>query len=379
MYYIDKFFLGSPAHLKVTDASTTYVDNLPDGCVTDNGTTHPGTLGAFLQITGKKYNLIPENLLNSLTRSNIPISQAGLSYIVRESELAVLLAEHKHCVIPVLEKFKNYVPRYVENIKTLNSCLAIKFASTPDGVEIDDQGFSTPVMYDTSLTKTGRMKVISGPSVLTMKKEFKSKICSRHADGIIVEIDFSALEPRTALAISEQGNIPQGDFYDSIGARLGIDDRGTAKQVIISFLYGAGLATTCRLANIEESVLLPKLNSLKKMFSYDTVVQSLLASFQKNGYFLNHAGRPVFPTTQKPGTLFNNFTQSSAVDVAMSGFTNLLSRISADKIAAVPVCFIHDALLLDVKRSDIEHLRAASNLLPTYLGIDFPTKLKITG
>jgi hypothetical protein len=65
------------------------------------------------------------------------------------------------------------------------------------------------------------------------------------------------------------------------------------------------------------------------------------------------------------------------VDISLSGFSNLLSAILSSKMSATPVCFIHDAVLIDTPVEEIDILAQMSKKLPTYLGIDFPTKLTV--
>jgi hypothetical protein len=221
------------------------------------------------------------------------------------------------------------------------------------------------------------MSVISGLNVLTLEKGFKSKLKSRYENGKIVEIDYSALEPRVALAVSESPLALVTDVYTEIGDMIGLSDRGTVKQLIISFLYGAGNATMRRLTNLSDRELSDRLKIMSKLFKRAEIVRSLRKQLAKTGYFVNHAGRPVFPGSEKEGLLFNNYCQSSAVDVALSGFATLLQNISAEEMKSTPLCFIHDAILLDVPEEEIENLRKFSAKLHTYMGIEFPTKLTV--
>ena len=369
MYYIHKNLLGTENHMLV-DTGNKFTD-----CLFETGLSSPGTLSSFCRVLNVDLNVVPDDIAKSLAVVDIPESMAGLTHIMRPVDLAKQLSQHREIVGDVFSKCGGYVERYIQNIATLNSCLPMKFKTAPEGVQIDSGSFARRVVYDTSLTKTGRMKVVSGPNVLTLKKEFKQLLCSRHNDGLIVELDFSALEPRTALAVN--GKDFGADIYSIIGDDLGINDRNVAKQVIISFLYGAGVRSICRLSGIGASTLEPKLKKLKKIFMFDKAVAAIRAQCTAQGYFYNHAGRPIFPASDKPGLLFNNFAQSSAVDTALSGFASLFEMIREKNLLTVPICFIHDAVLLDVPCTELEDIKAMSAKLPTYLGIDFPTKLKV--
>jgi len=378
MYYIHNKLLGNKSHLCVDKNSTYLVDTIPHLAPIENGTLSPGSLGAFSKILNVDDTLIPDNILKTLEQSNIDPRLAGLSHLVRPDDLVTILAKHKETVSEVFSKSNDYFKRYAKNIAVLNSCDPIKFTTPPEGVSVDSGGLANKIIYDTALTKTGRMKVVSGPNVLTMKKDFKQRIASRFIDGSVIEIDFSALEPRTALAVIGNNDYDANcDIYVVIGNELGISNRNIAKQVVISFLYGAGINTICRLAEIDSAKLIPKLKRLKEIFLYDSVVNSIRSQCTKQGYFTNHAGRPIFPLSDKSGLLFNNFTQSSAVDVALSGFEALLKEMDSCCFKAVPLCFIHDAIIIDVPKDELQYIEKMSKSLSTYLSVNFPTKLKV--
>jgi hypothetical protein len=377
MYCIEKKFLGTSHHLFITTNNVEHVKSIPDCVLRDDGTVNPGTVGSFARIIGSDVQMIPSPISQTLLECKIPIQSAGLSHLVRDSELAEMLAEHKQRVKNMLEVTGDYAPLYLKNIKTLNSCSRIKIEKQFEGLHADSAGYCPPVRYDTTGTKTGRMSVISGPNVLTLPKGFKKALSSRFPDGKIVEIDYSALEPRTALAIANSSLAHADDVYLEIGKKLGILSRDITKQVVISFLYGAGMNTISKLADMKQETLLPKLVELKHVVNYKQCLQKIKYEIQRDGWFRNHASRPILTDTTKDGTLFNNFCQSSAVDVALSGFCELLDKIKALNFQAVPLCFIHDAVILDVPMSEIETLQNISKKLPTYLGIEFPTKLTI--
>ena len=376
-YYIDKRYFGSKCHIVLGSGEPVLIEKAPADLLVENGTCSPGTLKSFLQICGEVHELIPENILKSLHACEMPVELAGLKHIVRPTEAASLLAVFQRTVDNSISSISGYIPFYIKNIKTLNSCLSMKFLPSFKSIPLDCNGFAEKVIYDTTSTKTGRMSVVSGPSVLTMQKGFKSSIQSRYQGGKIIEIDYSALEPRVALALANSPTAKHPDVYSSIGEQINITDRGVVKQLIISFLYGAGMATMQRLTGLSSTVLKPKLTILKQMFHQDKIVEDIRIQLASSGSFTNHAGRPIFPGSDKPGLLFNNYCQSTAVDVALSGFANLIADIKAAGIEATPLCFIHDAILLDVTEHDFSRIKKMSSSLHTYLGIDFPTKLTV--
>lgn len=378
MYYIDKDFLGSKEHIIVMDGEPKGTSSsVPALALIENGTSEPGTLQSFLQMCDVSRTLIPAEIERSLDVCKILPEVAGLSYLIRKEDLALELASFCSDVERPLSKVIDYLPFYLKNIATLNSCSRLKFSRRFGDVSLDTGGFAECVRYDTTRTKTGRMSVVSGPNVLTMQKDFKSALTSRFSNGKIIEIDYSALEPRVALAIAGSSIANSADVYSELGKTIKINDREVAKQLIISFLYGAGISTMQRLTGIKASDLQSRLLDVKKMFRQDELIEKIRVQLQVAGSFKNHAGRIIFPGSDKPGLLFNNYCQSSAVDVALSGFSSLLGEIKDGSMQTVPLCFIHDAILLDVPSCEIDRIMKISKQLHTYLGVDFPTKLTI--
>ena len=368
MYVIDRHHAGTQIDIVATTG--------PELLRMD-GTNQPGTLGSFMQVVNEDVQLAPKNIISSARVCGIAPEHLGLKYLVRESEFDLLVSEFHKSITKTISPFASYVPHYSKNIRTLNSCSHIKLRTAPEGVLLDSGGFIDKIVYDTSHTKTGRMSVVSGYNVLTAGKEFKKLIVSRFAGGKIVEIDYSALEPRVALAASGSRLALVPDVYTDIGDKIGLTDRGVVKQLIISFLYGAGNTTMRRLTNLPDRALSEKLKIMTKLFKRREIVRGLRQQLSKTGYFLNHAGRPVFPGSEKEGLIFNNYCQSSAVDVAISGFASLLEQINELEMRAVPLCFIHDAIILDVPEDELTSISDVSSSLSTYLGLDFPTKLSI--
>jgi hypothetical protein len=370
MFMIDQRYLG--AHEDLVFGEGKFRHHL-----VEDGTQSPGTVGSFLKILGKEITLHPPEVEAAARACGIDIDNLGLKHILRNYEFEECVEKFQREVETALAPVSDYVQYYLKNIALLNQCARLKFQAAFESVQLDAGCFANQIIYDTAPTKTGRMSVVSGPNVLTLNKDFKQQLVSRFADGKIVEVDYSALEPRTALALAGAGEFVDGDLYTSIGKHIGISERGIAKQLIISFLYGAGMSTMCRLTGLSESFLASKLKGLNKTFGKDERVADIRKQLRESGYFKNHAGRPIFPGTDKAGVLFNNYCQSTAVDVALSGFSALVGELQGKDMNAVPLCFIHDAMLLDVPAHEMQDVAGMTKSLPTYLGLDFPTKLTV--
>ena len=57
----------------------------------------------------------------------------------------------------------------------------------------------------------------------------------------------------------------------------------------------------------------------------------------------------------------SHYTQSSAVDFALSGFNQILDKIQEEDLEVAPCYLIHDALVVDVSSTSIEALEKIVN------------------
>ena len=253
------------------------------------------------------------------------------------------------------------------------------------GWKPNQQGFVDIPEYTLCESVTGRMKIKSGPNILLLQKKFRDIIVSRFGkDGSIWYLDYSSLEPRVALSVMnlssqsslnwlsstplqmvELNNDPLPiDIYTHALKKLKIStevSREAIKQVVLSQLYGQAKSTTIEtlekygVRRADEIV-----EMINEFFGIDHLRQVVLQAFQEtHGAFLRtYYGRHLTPEESKPHALLNYFIQSTAVDVALMGFENILRRLKnipdSNKIIA-PIFLLHDALILDIHKS-VEHL-----------------------
>ncbi len=221
-----------------------------------------------------------------------------------------------------------------------------------------EDGFADPVIYDRTEIVTGRLKVVSGPNILNLKKEHRKIITSRFgSDGSIYYLDFMSLEPRFLLMLTRNDINPPKDIYEFIKTSQNLSDysRSDIKNVVISELYGAGMTSLKeRLPNITDRSLNYLVSSIRDYFQTFKFKEDLLKEYEKNNkaYINNFYGRPV--STLEIGTyaLINRFVQSSAVDVALLGFSNMISTIKEldleNKI--IPSLILHDGIFFDTHK-----------------------------
>ena len=176
----------------------------------------------------------------------------------------------------------------------------------------------------THSSKTGRLKVIDGPRVLTVAKQHRDVIVSRYPGGKILSADFTCLEPRVALLAI--GKKPEADVYEEMSRKMD-QSRAKAKLATLSFLYGAGASGS---------------------------IDAKAKEDERN--------------------LISHWVQSTAVDICLLGFSELATKL---KDHADPLFMIHDDVFFDVPS---ENLQLVSDVMSKGVNVSpfghFPVSLK---
>lgn len=223
--------------------------------------------------------------------------------------------------------------------------------------------YAEKISYDRFSSVTGRLTVKSGPSILHLRKDYRKIITSKWgADGSVYYLDFSGLEPRILLSLKNDVLKTPRDIYLHVANEVGIGEkvnRKTIKTAIISMIYGSNDEEIAK--KISDQVDYPEefVSAVKEHFGVEELKERLKKEYERhNGEFIyNLYGRPIFAESTAPYVLVNYFLQSSAVDVALHGFSNIIERLSkADGFRLIrPLFVLHDALILDVHKSK-QHL-----------------------
>ena len=117
-------------------------------------------------------------------------------------------------------------------------------------------------------------------------------------------------------------------------------------------LYGSSRA------GIEEDVGSIGTKSIKQIEEYFGLAglrAKLASELGRAGAIKSLWGRPL-PEANEAHLLISHFTQSTAVDVALGGFGDLLERIEDEDLDVVPCYVLHDALVIDVHPNAQERL-----------------------
>lgn len=260
--------------------------------------------------------------------------------------LASELRRYRSEIIPLVEKMEStgYTETLISGRKILESLVPVKVdpVKVSSLIEAGEPlesfvpsigGYCDPIRY-THGTKTGRMRIESGPRVLTMSKSSRKVLVSRYPGGRVLSVDFVSLEPR--LALFTVGKTSRGDVYDEISRGSG-EPRSKVKIATLSFLYGAA-ATDGVGDRLKRQV--------REYFKVSELHRRIEECGGSNGY-----GRPLHVDEDR--LLIPHWVQSTAVDICLLGFSSLVKRLRG---IADPLFLVHDALFLDVPADNISGL-----------------------
>jgi hypothetical protein len=209
----------------------------------------------------------------------------------------------------------------------------------------DENGYHQPIIYSNTKTATGRLTVTSGPNVLTMPSSFKNNLRSRFDGGKILQIDLIAAEPTVALNLVN--NPPIEDPYQDISRLIFQNEvaRDVCKNIVLCSLYGQSKKNLSKKIPSHLSVD-DAIRKTKDYFDYESLLERIERTTFRTDWIRNHYGRPIRMQERNESLLVSYFLQSTAAEAALLAFSNLHSRT---KDHSVPICLIHDAMLIDCK------------------------------
>jgi hypothetical protein len=240
----------------------------------------------------------------------------------------------------------------------------------------NEDGAASPIVYDRFGTRTGRLTVKSGPSVLTLKKEYRNMITSSFAGGSIMSIDFTALEARVLL-YEAGGECPDADLYSYISQNVfaGQTTRKMVKGAVISELYGSSKAALGQALNISGEELNDFVFKVKNLFRTNDLKKRLKSEFLNTGFITNRYGKKIAIDEPLDHIFVNSYAQSTGVDVSLLGFSNFVKTIEGNN-KILPLFLLHDGLILDVHPDEVEGLSSLKSIkIPGYLN-DFFVKVE---
>ena len=238
----------------------------------------------------------------------------------------------------------------------------------------EHDGFALPVTYSRLATVTGRLTVIGGPQMLTLKKEHRSVVVPSKT-GHIVSIDFASLEPR--ILLYEAGKMCDGvDIYSELSKELDCD-RKAAKGAVISELYGSSKWALGRALNLEGKELDVFVKRVKQYFRTKELLERVKQQFIETGYIVNRYGRRVFIDEPLDNIMISYYGQSTGVDVALQGFLTIVKTMKVNAPSVRPLFVLHDALILDVPSEHVDYVKKMNSVTVKGYVQRFPLKCEV--
>ena len=230
-----------------------------------------------------------------------------------------------------------------------------------DSFKPDEDGFSKVPTYSKSKSRTGRLITTSGANMLLLEKKHRTKILESRfgKDGYIIQLDYKSLEPRVLLGyLNKKEEAAQLDIYADAAKKFSLTiPRDTVKDIVLSKLYGAGKEKILSLLGENPAYVM---NSINQYFSFREMTDMLQAQHDESGgqFIRNAHGRCIKTDDVQSRVFLNYFCQSSAVDVALMGFHQILLYLKKHQLLSlvVPIFFLHDAVLLDVHKDAMSEI-----------------------
>lgn len=289
-----------------------------------------------------------DEMLMTLPKS---ILESRLNSAVEQLELILNELENREYLLTYLtiKRFLRSLSRPLVDARALKTIAA---QEVHDGVKTsimslmpDKNGVVPKSFYNMAGSSTGRLTVKAGPNVLTMKSVARKALRSRYRNGKVLQIDLSAAEPNIALNVA--GSPTNKDVYQHIATNV-LGDRVTradAKLIILCALYGQSSAKLQKSLPADVSAM-SIIRKCRDYFGVDELERSLLRAHQ-NGKLRNVVGRPISLKSTDRRLLISYFLQSSAAELAILLFSDLMELFKKNEYAVTPLYVIHDALIVD--------------------------------
>ncbi len=378
MICIHNRFLGSERHLVCRQGgSLQWSDSVPDGAwVLDREMTwdYPRDLRTIDRFLGLGLKLdLPERFASADEASSVetsrPIHTVPRSILLGFIWQLLLDLESKASLIDdvyITDHFLE-IRRQLGDLRQahIDARLwdqATKSDPSPalESFEPDQQGLAQPVLYDQISSITGRLTVHSGPQILTLRRDHRQLIRPSRKGRAVVMLDFVSHEPRVALGIA--GIDAPEDIYAWFRDEHCVSvSRENAKVAIIGTLYGMSASTLAE--KLDTNLIQARAISeiVRSTFGIKTLEAELLEAYRSQGHIRSLFGRRILPSSGTPGVLVNAYLQSTAMDLGMAGFRQILTSLAANLIEVSPLFYIHDAMVVEVPERRLDEVASLSH------------------
>ena len=341
----------------------------------------------------EKPSLLDEAQKKSFEELGVPTSEIPTMWIYSAEKFKKRLEKITEWASDIYENLDgySYINTFQEELELLQGMEAAMFDTTSFnrwclGKNIDKKvkksfttnrfGYLERVSYNNVSTRTGRIVTQSGPQLLTANKEIRKFLKSRYKNGKVIQLDFISLEPRVALYAA--GNNFVQDVYKMFNEVYFANslERSQIKKLVLCALYGAGTRTLKKILpeNISPSKAVKNVREAMNFFS---LVESKKKELEENSEMTNFFGRKITPSSDRDSIIFNNWVQSSAVDVSLVGFLKLIKQFKSLDLKFNPLFLIHDALIVDASPEMIKKLHLDKDISVFINGLgSFPLSLE---
>lgn len=215
-------------------------------------------------------------------------------------------------------------------------------------------------VYNRTTSITGRLKIVSGPEILSLEKTLRLDLLKNRC----FELDFNAIEPRLLYVLATGKPVSSSDdFYMIVKRDLNLNNltRDQVKHLVLCTLYGS---------DTEQDNIL-------EYFNIEEFREKLIdeRTKQQDGSITNWFGRRIKPPV-KNSNIINYYVQSTAIDFVLLCFSWLIKN---HQETIKPVFILTDALygLNNSNLPDIAILNKTIKQLTNSMfpGSEFPVKL----
>ena len=379
-FCIDARILGTEKHLLRTDTGLEWIEQVPDDVWHLSGERKSGSewcLDTLLRLSAININTNPEQ---KFVASIVPFV-SGTMYVdcvpwryvlptqthrdfmkrlVNDIDVAMAKCQVKYYRDTWVngDRIFGHLKRARINRQLWQSLIDARVGNVNSVATFcpDQYGYAEKVFYDRFGTLTGRLTVKSGPSIHTLKKEYRNIIEPSHPAGQILVLDFAALEARVLLY--EAGHrCDEPDLYKMIADELGYA-RKAVKGAVISELYGSSKFALGKALNIEGKELNDFVKRIKIYFKTHQLLKRIKQQFATSGYIVNRFGRRIGVDVPMDHVFINYYAQSTGADVALLGFSKIAEQLTCDAKRSHPLFLLHDGMFVDVHPDDIEYIKS---------------------
>ncbi len=206
---------------------------------------------------------------------------------------------------------------------------------------------------DITGTVTGRVVGTKGLNLQTLPKKVGLKRCieSRFKDGLIVVVDWNAMEFRIALAEAEHTDLTKTDIHTQTAQQLfqkeniTVDEREQAKIINFSIIY-SGFAN--KNADIIEKLYPALNNKVQSVIEEARRVKKQINIFGRKRIFSNDT---LFQTKA-----FNNLIQGTAADICLRALYLIQDNIEEQQLKSRIILAVHDSIVFDCQNDELPAL-----------------------